>query len=330
VSSSVLPRARSVLVTGAGGLIGTGVLKLLSSDPRSVECIVAVDIRKPPEAGRLTSVEYETADIRDAKIEELLRRHDVDTVIHLAAIVTPGKDSSREREYSIDVLGTENVFECALRTGVRQFVYTSSGAAYGYYADNPALLCEADALRGNREFAYSDHKRLVEEMLARYRDSHPELLQLVFRPGTILGRHVANQITAMFERPIVIGVLGSAAPFVLIWDDDVAACIVRGVLERRGGIYNVAGDGTVSLREIARALGKPYLPLPVSVVQAALFALKSLGLSKTGPEQVNFLRYRPVLDNARLKSDFGFIPSYTSRECFEHYRELRFPARGTA
>ena len=51
-------------------------------------------------------------------------------------------------------------------------------------------------MRGNEAFAYSHHKRLVEEMLADYRRDHPQLKQVVFRVGTILGETTRNQITA--------------------------------------------------------------------------------------------------------------------------------------
>ena len=44
-----------------------------------------------------------------------------------------------------------------------------------------------------------------------------------------------------------------------------------------------------------------------------------LRLTPHGPEQVRFLRYRPVLANDRLKDDFGYTPAYTSREAFERY-----------
>ena len=70
----------------------------------------------------------------------------------------------------------------------------------------------------------------------------------MFRPGTILGERVANPITAIFDRPVVVGVRGSDAPFVLVWDEDVAGCIVEGIRERRTGIYNLAGDGAITLR----------------------------------------------------------------------------------
>lgn len=69
--------------------------------------------------------------------------------------------------------------------GVKQLIVTSSGAAMDH-ADNAVPLRESDPLRGNPEFAYSDHKRLVEEMLARYRQQHGSLKQLIFRPGTVL------------------------------------------------------------------------------------------------------------------------------------------------
>jgi UDP-glucose 4-epimerase len=315
---------RSVLVTGASGLIGRRLVAQLAEDREGIRAVVALDLREVAEGERLPGVRYETGDIRDPQLGKRVQSWGSDTVAHLAAIVTPPEGSTRELEHSIDVLGTENVLRACLEAGVGQLVYTSSGAAYGYHADNPVPLTENDALRGNPEFAYSDHKRLVEEMLARARTEHPELRQLIFRPGTILGERVANPITAMFERPVILGVRGSDIPFVIVWDEDVARCIAKGIRERRSGIYNVAGDGVITLREMARRLGKPFVAPPAIVLETALGVARALGLTQLGPEQVNFLRYRPVLSNARLKSEFGFTPTHTSEACFERYRRARF------
>ncbi len=284
---------------------------------------MAVDLKLPAPELRRAGVIYETADVRSPSLCKLLERHAVSVVVHLAAVVAPGRQSSRRLEYEIDVLGTKNVVEACLAMGVRQLVYLSSGAAYGYHPDNPIQLRETDPLRGNEAFAYAWHKRLVEQYLLEQRGEHPELAQLVLRPGTILGETVASPITALFERPIIIGVRGSDAPFVLIWDDDVAACIEKGIRERRSGVYNLAGDGTVPLREIARRLGKRYLPLPAAVLAGVLRVLHATRLSARGPEQVDFLRYRPVLSNQRLKSEFGFTPTLSSEACFERWRHHR-------
>ena len=319
--------ARCVLVTGASGLVGRKTVARLAAASDRPRTLVALDLREPPAASRLPGVIYVAGDVRDRALAKQLAEHRVEVVVHLAAVVTPGRRSSRQLEYEIDVLGTRNVVLACLETGVRQLVYLSSGAAYGYHADNPVPLRESDPLRGNESFAYAWHKRLVEEELARVRDRHPELLQLAFRPGTILGESVASPITALFERRIVVGVAGSEAPFVFIWDDDVAACLEKGIRERRSGTYNLVGDGAIALPEIARRLAKPYLPLPAALLAALLGGLHRLGLSGRGSEQVDFLRYRPVLSNEKLVREFGFTPSLTSEECFERYRRLRFGAK---
>lgn len=316
--------ARCALVTGACGLVGRQVVRRLASGDEGVDRVVAFDLREPPAEERHDGVVYEKGDIREPGLGAILERHGVDTVVHLAAVVTPGPHSTRELEYSIDVEGTRHVADACIEAGVRQLVYTSSGAAYGYHADNPVPLRESDPLRGNEIFAYAWHKRLAEELLAERRHTHPELSQLVFRVGTILGERVASPITALYERPVIVGVAGSEAPFVLIWDEDVAACITRGIQERRAGVFNLAGDGALPLREVARRLGKPYLPLPAPLLAGALGLLQRLGVSSRGAEQVDFLRYRPVLANDALKQEFGFTPRFTSAECFEHYRQLRF------
>ncbi len=326
----------TVLVTGGAGYLGRVALAALvqrrdgAGHERRVAHLVAVDVRPVPEHQRVPGVEYRVLDVRDPALAALLREHQVNVVAHLAAVVTPGKASNRALEHSIDVLGTANVVACCVDAGVSKLIVTSSGAAYGYYADNPAWLTEDDALRGNVEFAYADHKRQVEELLARARAEHPALQQLVLRPGTVLGEGTANQITALFDGPVVTGLWGAATPFVFIWDRDVAEVIARGACSDVTGTFNLAGDGAVPMRELAAMMGKPFIALPVPLVRGALAVLRRLGRTSYGPEQVDFLRYRPVLSNRRLKEQFGFTPRMTSREVFAHYCRTRTAASSAA
>ncbi len=314
---------RSVLITGAGGYIGRQVVAALAADRRQLTTIVASDLRPVPPERQLPGVEYMAADICSPDMANICERYGVDVVVHLAAVVTPGKQSNRRLEYRVDVLGTENMLKAAVRAGVRKLIYTSSGAAYGYHADNAPWLDEDAPLRGNEEFAYAYHKRLVEEMLDRYRKAHPELEQLIFRPGFILGATTRNQITNLFDQPCILGLKGTHSPFVIIWDQDVVGAILRGIFHGGNGIYNLAGDGVLTLPEMAKMLGKPFIALPVRLVSAALWLGKKTGLTRYGPEQVRFLRYRPVLANRRMKEVFGYIPQKTTRDVFEYYLESR-------
>lgn len=313
-------RGRAILVTGAMGYIGGKLVRALAGRADEVDRVVAVDVREAPADERVENVEYLVGSVRDGGgLARTMEERGVDAVVHLASVVTPGRDSSRDGEYSVDVEGTRNVIDACLQAGVAHLTVTSSGAAYGYHPDHPEWLDEDDALRGNEAIAYAHHKRLVEEMLAEARRTHPRLGQLVFRPCTVLGEGVRNQITALFEGPVVLGITGSESRFVLVWDEDVVACLVKGVVEAHRGIFNLAGDGTLTLREIARRVGKPYVPLPAGLVATALRVLHPLRLSRYRPEQVDFLRYRPVLSNRRLKEEFGYTPRKDTREVFEGY-----------
>ena len=319
--------ARPVLITGAAGYLGSQLVAALAAQSAAVGRIVAVDVRDIPAQERLPGVDYCCADVRAAELVVLFRNKAPRVVVHLASIVTPGKHSNREFEYSVDVLGTENVLKACLAAGVEKIIVTSSGAAYGYYPDNPAWIAEDWPVRGNEAFAYAYHKRLVEEMLARWRTEHPELKQVVLRVGTILGETVHNQITDLFEKPRLIAVSGSDSPFVFIWDQDVAGSILHAISTDKTGIYNVAGDGALTITEIAARLGKRCVVLPAWLIRAALAVLKKLHLTQYGPEQVDFLRYRPVLDNRRLKQEFGYLPRKTSSEVFDFWRASRNAGR---
>ncbi|HEX7436685.1 MAG TPA: SDR family oxidoreductase [Caldimonas sp.] len=311
-----------ILVTGGGGYLGSQVVAALArssaeGDAGPAGCVVALDVREMPAERRLPSVVYAAGDIRDPALVDLLREHCIDTVVHLAAIVTPGRKADRDFEYQVDVEGTRNVLQACVGAGARHIVVSSSGAAYGYHADNPAWLSETDAIRGNREFAYSWHKRLVEEMLAQYREREPQLRQTVFRIGTILGETVSNQITALFDKRRPLALAGSDSPFVFIWDQDVVGAILHAIRNGRAGIYNVAGDGALTIHDIAARMGKRCRVLPPWLLQAALWVGKHLGLTQYGPEQLRFLHYRPVLDNRRLKEEFGYRPRMSSAEVFD-------------
>ena len=305
-----------VLITGAAGFIGSQLLEALAVQ-HPEWTLIASDIRPLNPQALRPNVEAALLDIgkREAVLAAVAQ-HQPDAIVHLASVVTPPPGMGEDVLHTIDVEGTRSILQAAVEHGVRQLIVTSSGAAYGYYPENAEWIDEHDPLRGHSKFAYAKHKREVEEMLAQARVKRPELRQLILRPGTILGRHVNNQITDMFKKKAVMGISGSDSRFVFIWDQDVVSIIIKGLEKGCSGIFNLAGDGALSLREIAGVLQKPYRPLPAGLVQFALRLLKPLGLTQYGPEQLDFLRYRPVLANRRLKEEFGYTPRYTSREAF--------------
>lgn len=302
---------RKVLITGAAGDVGSALLRELAQSEDGPDEVVATDVRLPEEVPK--GIRFEILDVRGDDPDQVIGRERPDVVIHLASIVAP---TTRDFAHAVDVIGSRNVLTACIAHGVKRLVVTSSGAAYGYHADNANPLVESDPLRGNPEFAYSDHKRQVEEMLAKARAEVPELEQVVLRVGTVLGAGLENQITALFHKPRLLALAGCESPFVFIWTRDLARILQRAISQGPEGIYNVAGDGALGVTDLAGALGKPVLRLPVWLLKLALGIAHPLKLSRYGPNQVRFLQYRPVLDNRALKDQFGYVPDLTSAEVF--------------
>lgn len=301
-----------VLVTGAAGTVGRA---LLAEWPHGD--LLATDLG---DGGLPAGVRFRRMDVTGNDPDRVIGEEAPDVVVHLASIVTPPPGMARAAAHAVDVTGTRNVLDACIRHKVKRLVVTSSGAAYGYHADNPLPLVETDPCRGNPEFAYADHKRQVEEMLAAARVAHPRLEQVVLRVGTVLGAGVENQITALFRRDRILAVRGSDSPFVFIWTRDLARILRRAATDGPPGIFNVAGDGWLTVDDLASALGKPLLRLPAGLLKAALAIAHPLGLTRYGPEQVRFLQYRPVLSNERLKDVFGYRPERTSAEVFDLWK----------
>lgn len=299
-----------VLVTGAAGNVGRALLAGLAGHE-----VLASDVAPG----------FQRLDVTGDDPARVIGEFRPEVVVHLASIVTPPKGSTRAFEWRVDVQGTRNVLAACLAAGVRRLVVTSSGAAYGYHADNPVPLRESDPLRGNPEFAYADHKRQVEAMLAEARREHPALEQVVLRIGTVLGEGVENQITALFRKPRLLALAGAASPFVFIWTQDLARILIRAATDGPAGVFNVAGDGALGVRDMAAAMGKPVRVLPPALLRVALAVARPLGLTRYGPEQVGFLQYRPVLDNTALKTVFGYTPELTSAQVFDLWRRWAKP-----
>lgn len=306
-----------ILITGAAGDIGSRLVSILSNhDTVDLYTTALSGLREP-----VNSV-HKPFDVRDEGFLRWVRDVEPDVVIHLASIIKLPEGMTEQEAFDIDVNATKQLLDVCVDIGVDKFIVTSSGAAYGYWSDNPSWINESHPVRGNDDYFYSKHKKIVENMLEGYRHKYPQLKQVVLRPGTVLGPNFENPITSIFEKNIITGIAGSSSPFVIIWVDDLVAYLIEAATTDVEGVYNVAGDETLSLKEIAKALNKPYLAIPAWLIKGALRVLKPLGFSQYGPEQVKFLQFRPVLSNARIKKTFKHQPYKTTKEAFGSFIQL--------
>src|SRR3954470_9846679 len=317
----------TVAITGPTGDIGRALLRQLDTAPE-VDRIIGMARRpfNPAEFG-LEKTEYRQGDILDAdSIATLIEGADV--VVHLAFIIFGG----REETHRVNLEGTRNVFEAAVSGGVKRFVYTSSVAAYGFHDDNPQPLTEEVAPKGTDDFYYSAQKAELERELHRLVDGS-DVEAYVFRPCIVAGPDALTMVSVLMEQlqlggrvPQITTFLNSVpflkpvlpdpgTPFQLVHHDDVAQALVAAITGRgEPGIYNLAGEGTISFGDFASALGWYSVPVPNFAVEVTAELLSKVPFAPAEFSWIHAARVPVIMDTAKAREKLGWEPAYDTRE----------------
>lgn len=311
-----------VAVTGPTGEIGKPFVDALER-AREVTSVVGM-ARRPfdPAAHGWRKVEYRQGDVLDrASVERLCDGADV--VVHLAFIIVAG---SRESEH-VNLEGSRNVFEAAAASGARRLVYASSVAAYGF-PDLDRLITEDDPAAGNAAMPYSHHKAQVEALLSDVLDE-AEIDAYVFRPCIVAGPRapmLIDQIpyvrwgdrlpgplrAALGAVPGVRPVLPDpGVPFQLVHHDDVALALRAGVLGRgEPGAYNLAGPGTITMADLATAMGYASVRVPGFAVDATAEVVARLPVVPDEVTWIEAVRRPTLMDTSRARRLLRWRPRY--------------------
>jgi UDP-glucose 4-epimerase len=317
----------TVAITGPTGDIGRALLRQLDSAPE-VDKVIGMARRpfNPGELG-LTKTEYRQGDILEPEsIAELVDGADV--LVHLAFIILGGHDETRR----INLEGTRNVFEAALSSNVKRFVYTSSVAAYGFHEENPQPLTEEVAPKGTEAFYYSDQKAELERELHRMVDGG-DVEAYVFRPCVVAGQDALTLVEQMMKQlqlggrlPQITSFLNSVpflkpvlpdpgAPFQLVHHDDVAQALVAAITGRgEPGIYNLAADGTIQVSDLAAALGWYSVPIPNLALEVTAEIVGRIPFAPAELSWINALRVPVVMDTTKAREKLGWQPAHDTRE----------------
>jgi UDP-glucose 4-epimerase len=321
----------TVAVTGPTGDLGLTIVDALERS-RAVRRIVGM-ARRPFEPGERgwRKTEYRQGDVIDAtSVRGLVEGADV--VVHLAFAILSASSATRE----LNVEGSRRVFEESAKAGVERICYASSVAAYGFHDDNPDWLTEEIPARGSPEHPYSHQKAEVERVLADVLLRRRGTVAYVFRPCIVAGpeaRTVLQEIPyfrlgeAMPDA--VARLLGSVPAlkpvmpdpgtrFQLVHEEDVARAFVAGV---RGvgepGPYNLAGGGTLTMSDLADALGWYSVPIPRLAVEATAEIATRLPLLPDSVAWLHSARKPVLMKTDRARRLLGWRPEHTARRTLD-------------
>jgi nucleoside-diphosphate-sugar epimerase len=252
-----------IVVTGGCGFVGTVLTPQLLLDGHQLTVVDAQWFGNF--LGPHPQLTVLKQDVRDVDAVPL---KGVDAVIHLANIANdPGVELNPTLSWEVNVLATQQLADRAVRAGVRQFIYASSGSVYGV-KDDPQVTEDLELVPIS---AYNKTKMVAERVLLSYVDS----MQVhCIRPATVCGYSPrmrldvsVNMLTmqALKNRKMTVFGGDQTRPNIHIHD---MVNVYRHFLERPGlpsGCYN-AGFENISILEIAQLVAAK---LPAEIVVSA-------------------------------------------------------------
>ncbi|MEO8005171.1 MAG: SDR family oxidoreductase [Betaproteobacteria bacterium] len=264
-----------VLVTGAGGCIGSWALALLTDAGVPVAAMDLTEDKRRPKLlmadSDLAQVPWYTGDIGDtAAVNHAVEESGARAIIHLAALQVPFCKADPIAGARVNVVGTINIFEAARKSGIKRIAYASSIAAHGVF--DPGTMA---TLYGAYKFA--------NEQTSRVYAQDWQLPSVGLRPGVVYGVGRDQGMTSKTTVAILAAAAGKPytipfrGPVSWLHAGEVASAFIKAVsVDRTGaevfdinGVSSTVEDSVQLIRKIAPAArieitGTP-LPFPMAL-----------------------------------------------------------------
>ena len=264
----------TVLVTGAGGCIGSWALALLTRAEVSVAAFdLTPDQRRPKllmSDAQLSKIRWLTGNIADpASVLHAAQASGARAIIHLAALQVPFCKADPVAGAQANVVGTVNVFEAARNLGIKRLAYASSIAAHGAMEGPPGRASTLPTLYG----AYKH----CNEQTAKVYSQDWAVHSVGLRPGVVYGVGRDQGLTSK----TTVAILAAAAnkeyavpfrgPISWLHAGEVASAFIRAVAKERTGshVFDINGVATTVERSL-EVLGRVAPTMRVTCAGAAL------------------------------------------------------------
>jgi UDP-glucose 4-epimerase len=317
---------RVVLVTGVSRDLGRRFARAAADHP-AVERVIGVDVVPP--RGDVGGMSFVRADIRNPVIAKVIAKEDVDTVVHMSIISTPGANGGRSTMKELNVIGTMQLLAaCQKAPSVRQLVVKSTTQVYGASSRDPAMFTEEMEPRRQPRSGYAKDVAEIEGYVRGFARRRPEVLVTVLRCANVLGPTVDSPIASHLRLPVIPTMLGFDPRLQFLHERDLLGALGHAVAAEVPGTFNVAGDGLLTLSQVVRRIERPTLPLPGFALGGLSNVLRSMHVSEFSPEMRSLLTFGRGVDTTRMRRDLGFEPRFSTAATVDDFASNLAPTGG--
>ena len=317
-------KGKTVLITGASGMIGTYMLQTLTmlNDKfgYGIKVIAALRnaLKLPEEVRNREDVEILIHDVtKNFDVKE-----DVNYIIHAASPASPLIMQNQPVEtIAANTLGTFYTLSLAKEKNAEGYMFISSREIYGQPSEGQEFFYEdtygfVDQL--NPRSCYSEGKKAAETMCVCYHDEYglnTKIARLAhtYGPGMSIydGRVQADFLKNVFHNEDIVLKSEGTAVRTYTYIGDAVAGLFRILLDSEDIVYNIGNeDGKVSIRELAEIMVSIYPERGLKLV----FDIPEGGTKGTAPYTFG------ILNSGKLRS-IGWKPKYSVKEGFKRTLE---------
>src|SRR3954451_25308542 len=197
---------RVVLVTGVSRDLGRRSARAIATDPM-VARVIGVDVVPP--RGDIGDVSFVRADIRNPVTAKVIAKENVDTVVHMSVISTPGSSGGRGTMKELNVIGTMQLLAaCQKAPSVQHLVVKSTSTVYGASTRDPAMFTEEMGPRRWPRSGFSKDAAEIEGYVRGFARRRLDVRLPMLRLSNVVGPHVVRPMTSYFRLPVIPSVLG--------------------------------------------------------------------------------------------------------------------------
>ena len=256
-------KSRTILVTGGAGFIGSHLINNLLNKGDNIVCIDNLNEFYNPSIKKLNQVnhyEYEhyqfyEGDILDeGLVKSIFKKHDIEIVIHLAAMAGVRLSISNPSLYTeVNIIGTRIILDVMVESSVERLIFASSSSVYG---NNKKIPFSEDDSVDCPISPYAATKKMGELLCHAYHHIYGLNISLLRfftvygprqRPEMAIHQFVRNVLKG---EPIIVFGNGSTARDYTYIDDIIDGIIQSIESDDRYMIYNLGNSEPIKLSNL--------------------------------------------------------------------------------
>ena len=283
---------KTVLITGGTGFVGSRLVEKICRDHEANVRVLVRDLSRVPRIARFP-IEIVRGDV--------LQRSDVDRAIEGCDIVfhcAYGNQGPGKIRWKVNVEGTRNVAQAALRSHVGRFVHVSTWAVYGHPPDGD--LGES-ASRRHSNYDYADSKLQAERIVFEH-SRRFGLPVVVIQPTVVYGPYapwIADVLDQLKSGRVILVNGGEGLCNAVYIDDVINAMLLAASADKGlGEAFLISGEEPVTWERFYRTL-ESMLGLSRTVnmtsAEARAYARKAGRKQSLSHQLIGVLREEPQL-----------------------------------